>query len=383
MAESDSAEKTQEPTEKRKEDARRDGQVLTSKEAFVFAALASGTGLLALMSLIGPMLLGRWTGYFRMGPAAQLDDLLAARLGQSWLELLLIGLGFSLPIAAVLIGMQAAMGGVRFSAKAFTPDFSKIDPLRGLGRLVSAQALVELGKGLLKVLALGGLALLSLKAELAGFGGLSAALPGEGLAVLWSAVLSLMAWLCLGLAAIGAIDLAWQIFSMRNKLMMSVQEVREESKEANGSPEVKGRLRRLQMEASRRASQQRAALSDVPRATAIVTNPTHFAVALRYVPGETPAPVVLAMGKGPIAQEIMALGRGAGIPVLQSPPLARALYFTGQIGGEIFEGLFSPVAAVLAHVYRLDRGEPSELPEIELPDGLHFNEFGRTDHGKA
>ena len=114
-----------------------------------------------------------------------------------------------------------------------------------------------------------------------------------------------------------------------------------------------------------------------PRATAIVTNPTHFAVALRYVPGETRAPMIIAMGKGPMALEIMARGRKVGLAPVQIPLLARALYFTGDIGVEIDEQLYAAVAAVLAHVYRLDRGEGSDLPDIDLPPELRFSEFGQ------
>ena len=382
MADDDSSEKSHEPTDKRKQDAREEGQVLTSKEAFVFASLAAGTALLALGHLIGPMLTGRWTEYFRMTHAKDLDALLTSRLSQFWTEILLIGLGFATPIAVILIALQFAMGGINFSTKAASFKISKIDPMRGLARMVSMEALVELGKGILKVGALGGLAILALKGNLNAFSELAELDPAVGLSFVWSAIVSLLAWLCLGLAGIGGLDIAWQTIAMRKKLMMSFQQVKEETKEANGSPEVKGRMRRLQMEASMRSGKQRAALADVPNATAIVTNPTHFAVALRYVPGETRAPVVIAMGKGPIAQEIMAIGRGAAIQVIQSPPLARALYFTSNIGGQIAEALFGPVAALLAHVYRLDRGEYSNLPEITLPDGLRFNEHGRQEQGK-
>lgn len=385
MAEDDSQEKTLDPSEKRKEDARKEGQVLTSKETFVFASIAMGTGLLALGGIIGPVVVGRWTAYFHLGPAAELDRLVSDRLAQSWTEVLLTGLIFGLPIAIGLIGLQMAMGGLNFAPKAAGFNFSKIDPIKGLGRMVSMQALVELAKGILKVLALGGLAFLAVRDQIPAFADLSMVEPSIGLAVLWAAILALLAWLCLGLVGIGALDLAWQFLSLRKKLMMSFQEMKEESKESNGSPEVKGRMRRLQMEASRRSGQQRAALEDVPKATAIVTNPTHFAVALRYVPGDMPAPVVLAMGKGPMAQEIMARGRAARVQVMQSPPLARALFFTGEIGAEITPGLYGAVAAILAHVYRLDRGEASDLPEIDLPEDLHFNEFGHrqtgTDHG--
>lgn len=377
MAESDSEEKTNEPTEKRKRDAREDGQILTSKEAFVFATMAGGTGLLALFAATGPDLAGRWRSYFLFGKATDLDIVVKEKLFQFWTEFLLGGLIFATPIALAVIGLQLSMGGFIFSGKSMQPKFSRIDPMAGLGRMVSMNALVELAKGILKVTVLGGLAWMALSSKLDDFGGLAGVETTVGLTYIWDSIIILLAWLCLGLAGIGAIDLAWQIVSMRKKLMMSFQELKEESKESNGSPEVKGRLRRLQMEASQRGAQQRAALADVPLATTIITNPTHFAVALRYVPGETSAPKILAMGKGPMAQEIMALGKGAGVRILQSPPLARALYFTGQIGAEIREELFGAVAAILAHVYRLDRGEYDDMPDINLPENLYFNEFGR------
>jgi flagellar biosynthetic protein FlhB len=197
--------------------------------------------------------------------------------------------------------------------------------------------------------------------------------------VMGEATLRLMIGLALGLAAIAVLDVALQIFKMRKQLMMTLQEVKEESKEQNGSPEVKGRLRQMQMQASRDGAKRRRALDDVPRATAIVTNPTHFAVAIRYVPGETRAPVILAMGKGPMALEIMARGRKVGLAPVQIPLLARALYFTGEIEAEINEQLYAAVAAVLAHVYRLDRGEGSAPPDVNLPPELRFSEFGQNE----
>jgi flagellar biosynthesis protein FlhB len=379
----DGEEKSHEPTQKKLDDARKEGQVLSSKEAFVFATLGAGTGLLALSSAFGPALLSRWTSYFRIGPKVSLDQLMTERLTQFGTEFLLGGILFALPIAVVVIALQLTMGGINFAPKAFSFNFTKLDPMAGLGRMVSMRALVELGKSILKVSALGALAYLALNREMNGFGDMFRAEIGDSVRVIWSAILGLLSWLCLGLAAIGALDLGYQIFTMRQKLMMTHQELKQESKEANGSPEVKGRMRRMAMEMSQN-SKRRAALADVPQATAIITNPTHFAVALRYVPGEMAAPMIIALGKGPMAQEIIALGKGAGVQVLQSPPLARALYFTGEVGLEISDRLFGAVAAILAHVYRLDRGEASEQPSVEVPDELHFNEFGRPiKDGKA
>ncbi len=377
--EDDGAEKSQEPTQKRKDDAREDGQVLTSKEAMVFAGFAVGTGLLSMAPAVLPGMVPVWADYLRLGRADALDDLVTLRIGAAFWHILGISVVVALPLLAVMVGLQIALGGLHWSPKAMGLQLSRINPGAGLARMVSANALVELGKAVAKVAVLCGIAWLIVSGMLPLIGRLGEQTAGGALVVLGSAVLKLVSGLTLGLAAIGAADLAWQIMSMRKKLMMSMEEVKQESKEQNGSPEVKGRLRQLQMEASRRGAGQRKALDDVPRATAIITNPTHFAVAIRYVPGETRAPVIVAMGKGPMAQEVMARGKAVGLQPLQIPLLARALYFTGDIGGEINEQLFTAVAAVLAHVYRLERGEGSNLPEVEVPAELRFNEFGRME----
>lgn len=379
MAEDDGAEKSQEPTQKRKDDAREDGQVLTSKEALVFAGFAVGTGLLSMAPAVLPGMVPVWADYLRLGRADALDDLTTLRIGEAFWHILGISVVVALPLVAAMIGLQIVLGGLHWSPKAMGLQMSRINPGAGLARMVSANALVELGKAVAKVAVLCGIAWLIVSGMLPLIGRLGEQSAGGALAVLGAATLKLVSGLTLGLAAIGAADLAWQILSMRKKLMMSMEEVKKESKEQNGSPEVKGRLRQLQMEASRRSAGQRKALDDVPRATAIITNPTHFAVAIRYVPGETRAPVIVAMGKGPMAQEVMTRGKAVGLQPLQIPLLARALYFTGDIGGEINEQLFAAVAAVLAHVYRLERGEGSNLPEVEVPPELRFNEFGRME----
>lgn len=379
MAEDDGAEKSQEPTQKRKDDAREEGQVLTSREALVFAGFAVATGLLTMAPAVLPGLVPVWADYLRLGRAEALGDLTTARIGAAYWHILWVSVAVALPVMAAIIGGQIALGGLHWSPKAMGLNLGKINPAAGLKRMVSANALVELGKAVTKVAVLCAIAWLIVSGQLPLLGRLGEQTAGGALAVLGDLIVKLVSGLTLGLAAIGAADLAWQILSMRKKLMMTMEEVKKESKEQNGSPEVKGRIRQLQMEASRRTGRQRKALEDVPRATAIITNPTHFAVAIRYVPGETRAPVILALGKGPMAHEVMARGKAVGLEPMQIPPLARALYFTGDIGAEINEQLFSAVAAVLAHVYRLERGEGSNLPEIELPEGLRFDEFGRME----
>lgn len=379
MAEDDGAEKSQEPTQKRKDDAREDGSVLTSKEAMIFAGFAVGTGMMALAPAVMPAMLPRFSGYFAMGRVADLDGIVAARIGTAFWQVLGVAVAVAVPMVIATIAVQIVMGGLHWSPKAMGFKASRIDPLAGLKRMFSGNALVELGKAVAKVVVLGAIAWGMVGGMLPVLDRLWQLTPGAAAGVMGSAVMRLMAGLVLGLAAIAAIDVAWQVIKLRKQLMMTLQEVKEENKEQNGSPEVKGRMRQLQMQASRESSKRRRALDDVPRATAIVTNPTHFAVALRYVPGETRAPVILAMGKGPMAQDIIARGRKVGLAPVQIPLLARALYFTGDIGAEINEQLYAAVAAVLAHVYRLDRGEGSSVPDIEVPPELRFGEFGQRE----
>lgn len=378
MAEDDGAERSQEPTQKRKDDAREDGQVLTSKEALVFAGFAVATGMLSMAPSVLPGLVPVWADYFRMGRADALGDLAFQRIGQAFWHLLGAALVVAVPLMVAIIGLQVVLGGLHWSPKAMGLNFGRINPAAGLQRMFSVTALVELGKAVLKVVVLCSIGWLVVKGMLPALARLSGESAGDAFGVVGGAIVKLVSALTLGLAAIGAADLAWQILSMRKRLMMTLQEVKEENKEQNGSPEVKGRMRQLQMEASRRAAKQRRALDDVPRATAVITNPTHFAVAIRYVPGETRAPVILAMGKGPMAHEVMARARKVGLAPLQVPVLARALYFTGDIGAEIDEQLFGAVAAILAHVYRLERGEGSAVPDVDLPQALRFDEFGRA-----
>ncbi len=379
MAEDDGEERSHEPTDKRKQDAREEGRVLTSKEAMVFGGFAMATGLVMAAAALMPQAVALWRDYLRLDRAALLQDQIAARSLSAFWEILTVAVVAGLPLALAALAIQWGTGGLHFAPKALGFKADKLDPLKGLGRMVSANALVELVKSVLKVVLLGSVALMVLRGYLPQMDRLWAVSPVEAAGVLGGALIRLMLAMTLVLLVIGAADLLWQWLTLHKQMMMTFQEVKQESKEQNGSPEVKGRLRQLQMEASRRAARQRKALPDVANATAVITNPTHFAVAIRYVQGDTRAPVILAMGKGPMAQEIRDRARKHGVTMLRSPLLARALYFTGDIGMEIQEGLYSAVAAILAHVYRLDRGEAGDLPDIDLPPELRFGENGRAE----
>lgn len=372
----DGQEKTEEPTPKRKEEARKEGRVLTSNEVFVLTTLGSATLMAMLAKWMLPGLTGDWAAGLVIDSTLSIDTLILARMESALKWVLLAGLIMGLPMMAVILISQAAMGGINFAPKAlgFKPD--KINPLAGLKRMVSMKALVDLSKAVLKVTLLLGLGALMLQPFLSALMGSATISPGDGTALMATALNRVLLGLLLGLTIIGGIDLGWQMHSNQKALRMSLQEIKDEMKESEGSPEVKGQIRRRQMEASRRAS-ERAALNDVPQANAIITNPTHFAVALRYDPEESGAPVVLAMGKGPMAKEIIRRGRRAGIITLRVPPLARALYFTGKIGDQISEQLYGAVAVILAHVWRLEHGTPEAMPDVDLPPELQLDEHGR------
>ena len=167
-------------------------------------------------------------------------------------------------------------------------------------------------------------------------------------------------------------------FSTGHWLKMTIKEVKDEHKDTDGSPEVKQKIRKLQNEIANRAATQSAALDNVKDASAVITNPTHFAVAIKYEVGSEGAPIILAMGRGMIAEKIIKLADENKVTVFQSPLLARALYFTGEIGKEISENLYSAVASVLAYIFKIERGEETDYPEFEIPENMSFDEYGKT-----
>ncbi len=377
MAESeDGQEKTEEPTQKRRDDARKDGKITTSTEMFVFATLGVGTLMLLLGKSALPDLAEHWKAGFVIDPGQSLDNLMILRTGDLFWWVLASGLVLGIPMMITVLLAQTGMGGLNFAPKAFGVKLEKIDPLAGMKRMVSMKALVDLSKAVLKVTLLLGAGLLVLYPFLPAIMGMTMTDPNVATHLLGTVLVRVMAGLLIALAVIAAIDLGWQIHSNTKSLRMSRQDLKDEMKESEGSPELKAAMRRKQMEASRRAS-ERKALADVPLATAIITNPTHFAIALKYDPAAGGAPVVLAMGKGPIAKEVIRRGRRAGVMTLRVPPLARALYFYGAIGREIPEQLYTAVAVILAHVWRLEQGQPEPTPDVDVPDALSVDEFGR------
>ncbi len=377
--EQDSQEKTEEPTQRKIEKSLEDGQFLTSKEMFVFTSVL--VGLLTLIAFVSvmPSFLAYWKGLFSFN----LHDIDYNQPFIGILKLIkhviIVTLFIGIPlIITALITQFCVGGGLNFSPKAFTFKSNKINPITGLKRMFSMQSLVELIKSILKVILLGGISFYIIYADIYKIINLSERDLGQALSGYLMMFPKLTVALLLALAIIAAIDFMWQKHSHTKKLKMSVKELKDEMKETDGSPEVKQKIRKLQNEISQRASKQSTALKDVKDASVIITNPTHFAIALKYDVGSEGAPVILALGRGLMAEKIMDLAKENNVTIFNSPLLARALYFTGEIGKEISEKLYSSVAAILAYVFKINNGEEALDPDVDLPTELHFDEYGNN-----
>lgn len=368
---SDSAQEKNLPaTEKRKREAREKGQLPRSRE--LSTAVVMGVGAALIMSYGGSV---GAKAYDAMSRALSFDAAMLADPSQMP-KILLSSFGAGLAIVApILVATLFAallspmlIGGWNLSWKAAQPDFSRMNPVTGLGRIFSKNSLVELAKSIAKFLLVGvvaGIAWWGDRGELLSLGTEPARQAiGHGL----SLVVSTFLWMVASLALIAAIDVPWQLFSNAKQLKMSRQEVQQEYKQSEGSPEVKGRIRRLQHEMS-----QRRMMEKVPGADVIVTNPTHYAVALKYTQGGNRAPIVIAKGVDTVAAAIRELGREHGITMVEAPPLARALYRGCDLDDEIPTQLYAAVAQVLTYVYQLKAWKGGERPLVpkvgEVPGG--------------
>jgi flagellar biosynthetic protein FlhB len=373
-----SQEKTEDPSQRKLEKAAEDGKVLTSKDMFVFTGLFVGLLMMFAVPTVIEPTLGRWAEFFSLEPGADLDVLITQRITLLIKTIIIAGAFVGVPMMVVSVLTQAAVAGsLNFAPKAMAFKGNRINPLKGLQRMVSVKALVELGKASLKVVLLFSVAIAVLYDQAPKILQLPFRSLGEAVASAASMFPKILGALLVVLAVIALLDYMWQRHTHIKELKMSKQDQKDEFKQTDGSPEVKAKIRRMQMENSANAARQQTALNDVPSATAIITNPTHFAVALKYDVGSLEAPKVLAMGRGKIAELIIERGNDADVTIFQSPLLARALFFSGEIGREIPEMLYQAVAVVLAYIYRVDRGEDLERPDVELPEDMRFDEFGK------
>lgn len=380
MAENDqSQEKTEEPTQRRLEKAREEGNVLSSKEMFVFSSSAAGLLALGFLGFASKWILQSWSGFFIISTPEELEMFRISR-AFSGLNLILWGTAFfAVPTIIFIILTQIVVGnGIQFTTKAIGFKFEKIDPIKGLGRIFSVKGLVELIKSVAKIVLMLAIVATITWISLPKIIYLSASSLDQGVLVVYRTLLLLIFSILLALLAIGIGDYIWSRHSWLQKLRMSRQDMKEEFKESEGSPEVKSKIRRLQMEASQKAAEQASSIENVKDATVIITNPTHFAVAVKYEPQVDEAPIILAMGKDLIAKRIKEEAKLHDKITIESPVLARALYFTGGIGQAISEQLYTAVAAILAYVYQLERGQDAELQDIDLPKDYIFDENGKN-----
>jgi len=380
MAENDQAqEKTEEPTQRRLDKAREDGDVLSSKEMFVFASSIAGLFVLMVLGLFSGNFLQGWASLFEFSHPEELLTLKTIHAWHSYKLILLAAAIFGIPCFFFIIGMQAFVGsGLSVSGKALGFKFEKLNLIKGLGRIFSIKGLVELIKSIAKVVLLTTCVVVFLWFALPSIIYLSAGSLDSGIGVLYKTLIYFILSLVFILFAIGVGDYIWSRHTWLQKLRMTRQDMKEEFKESEGSPEVKSRMRRLQMEASQRAAEQSQAVENVKDATVIITNPTHFAVAIKYEPESDDAPLILAMGKDLIAKRVIEQAELHSKTIVRSPTLARALYFTGNIGQTISEQLYSAVASILAYVYQLERGVDASLQEPEVPSDFIFDEKGRN-----
>jgi flagellar biosynthetic protein FlhB len=372
----DRDEQTEAPTEKRRQDAVKDGDDLQSRELGTALVVLSGA---AWIALAGPWFVGACRDIIGRGltfdrAAVDSFDPQQAAIGLILPIVMPLATLFALTLEAA-IGTPAALGSLGFRWGAVGFKANKLNPLSGVKRIFGMQGLVELGKGLVKVTLLGAVGYWMLKGRMPqligmGRGDIAGELAGVGHVFTVSILV-----MALALGAIAGLDIPAQIYQRSGRLRMSKQQVKEEHKQSEGSPEMKGHRRRRQHEMLSNAARKA-----VPEATVILTNPTHFAVALRYRPGFDAVPIVVARGKDETARAIRELADSNAVPILSYPQLARAIYFTSRTGQVIRDDLFIAVATVLAFVFNLDRAmaEGVRQPQVDVPPAARFDETGKA-----
>jgi flagellar biosynthetic protein FlhB len=375
--ESDSQDKTEEPSARKLEKAAEDGQVLSSKEMFVFTTLIMGLMILTSIPFFLRDILSVWKLFFLFDLNFLENASPMIGIGKMIKQVIIITLLVGVPLVLTILVTQMAVGGINFAPKGFHFKSNRINLFSGLKRIFSSKGLVELIKSIFKVGLLGGITYSVIYVNIIDVISLSERNLFDALASLLSHFPKLAISLLIVLGFIALIDFMWQKYQHIEKLKMTHKEVKDENKDTDGNPEVKQKIRRLQNEISNRASTQTAALENVKDASAIITNPTHFAVAIKYVVGEEGAPIILAMGRGMMAEKIIKLAEDSNVTVFQSPLLARALYFTGEIGKEISENLYTAIASVLAYIFKIERGEDIDYPDFNIPDEMNFDEYGK------
>ena len=371
MSEDSSQEKTEEASSRKLEKAREEGQIPRSRDLTTSAVLLFGSlGLYYYADYMFAKLIGLTRTNFMLKRETIFDtNAMIGHLSSAIYE----GLLSMMPFFGLML-FASIVGPVAFSVDALMPKLSRMDPLAGIKRMFSMKSLIELLKALAKVSVLLGATVLVLKYYAQDMYRLSD--ESINVAIFHSAKIGMLATIILSAATllIAAVDVPLQIYEYAKKLKMTKQETRDESKDSDGNPQVKGRIRQLQREMS-----QRRMMSKVPEADVIITNPTHYAVALRYDPQKMATPILLAKGGDNIALKIREIAKAHKVEIIESPVLARAIFHTTELDAEIPSGLYLAVAQVLAYVfqlrsYRKGRGEKPKYPRnLNVPKDMHFD----------
>ncbi|MFL6676012.1 MAG: flagellar biosynthesis protein FlhB [Massilia sp.] len=377
MAEESDAERTEPASPRRLEKAREEGDVPRSRELATFAVLmTAGAGLW----MMGGTLVGKLSSVLHSGLALDREQVynptvLIERIATDIGGVLLACLPLAGLLMLVAMASPLLIGGWLFTPKAFMPNFGKLDPMRGLGNMVSTNSLIELLKAVAKTLLVGSVAWYVVMSQKDAVLGLALEPLGTGGAHLGHLLGVAFLTMVGALGVVAALDGPYQMWHYADKLKMTRQEVIQESKESDGNPQIKGKIRQLQREMARSRMMQA-----VPTADVVVTNPTHYAVALKYADGQRGAPQVVAKGTDEVAAKIREIAAEHKVALLEAPPLARALYKHTDIGDEIPEQLYSAVAEVLAYVFQLraySKGDgqypdrPAKLPVPPEMDPLN------------
>jgi flagellar biosynthetic protein FlhB len=376
MSEESDLEKTEAASPRRLEKAREDGDVARSRELVTLVILGAGIAGVwltagSLSNAFGNALLH---GLQFDRDAAFDPSHMRVQAGSMVMQALLaIAPFFAMMVLAALVG-PLLLGGWLFSTKAIAPNFGKLNPLAGIGRMFSTQSLAELTKALAKSLLVGGVAWWVISGHVGTMVSLMAEPAHRALPHAVRLIAADCALIAATLVIVAMIDVPYQLWTYAKKLRMSREDVRQEHKESEGDPHVKANIRRLQQQAAKRRM-----MSEVPKADIVVTNPTHFAVALKYRDGDMRAPIVVAKGSDLVAARIRELAKEHNVAVLEAPPLTRALFKHTRLGDEIPAGLYTAVAEVLAWVYQLKRwkdegGDAPRTPtDLPVPSELQYN----------
>lgn len=370
MADDSDAEKTEPASAKRLEQAREEGDVPRSREVATFTVLmAAGAGLW----MTGDGLIGQLHSALVSGLTLDQEqifnaDVLFRRIGMDVVRVLIACLPLGVAVMLVALASPLLVGGWLFSSKAFMPKFSKLNPVSGISNMFSKNALVELVKAILKTVVVGFVTWMVVMKYKDAVIGLSVEPLKLGIGHTLNMLASSFLFIVGALGLIAAIDGPYQMWHYADKLKMTRQELIQESKESDGNPQIKGKIRQLQREMAKRRM-----MADVPTADVVVTNPTHYAVALKYNDGMRGAPKVVAKGTDEVAAKIREIAKENKVAILEAPALARALHKHTEIGDEIPEQLYAAVAEVLAYVFQLrvfnrgDGNRPEAPKKLDVP----------------